>query len=329
MKSLENINAGNIFEAVSQSQQARSNGQKVSFSGGGTDLLQQIKDGVITSDVLINLRTMVGNSEVSGANNEIAIGGQVTLDDLSNHADIQNQFTVLAEAAGSVATPQIRNVGTVAGNVMQRPWCWYYRNGFQCYKVGGEQCFSITGENQLHAIFGGGPSYIVHPSDTAPALVALETIFDVTGPNGTRSLSGEDFFVLPSLDPLRENVLEDGELLAGLRIPTPATGTRSTYYKITDRQAWTHAVISVAAVLQMDGDTCVSASIVLGGVAPIPWRVPESENLLVGRQLTAELARQVGEISIREAEPLTKNTYKLPMVSAAIERALNALMSTA
>jgi xanthine dehydrogenase YagS FAD-binding subunit len=329
MKSLENINAGNIFEAVSQSQQARSNGQKVSFSGGGTDLLQQIKDGVITSDVLINLRTMVGNSEVSGANNEIAIGGQVTLDDLSNHADIQNQFTVLAEAAGSVATPQIRNVGTVAGNVMQRPWCWYYRNGFQCYKVGGEQCFSITGENQLHAIFGGGPSYIVHPSDTAPALVALDTIFDVTGPNGTRSLSGEDFFVLPSLDPLRENVLEDGELLAGLRIPTPATGTRSTYYKITDRQAWAHAVISVAAVLQMDGDTCVSASIVLGGVAPIPWRVPESENLLVGRQLTAELARQVGEISIREAEPLTKNTYKLPMVSAAIERALNALMSTA
>jgi xanthine dehydrogenase YagS FAD-binding subunit len=329
MKSLENINVGNIFEAVGQSQQARSNGQKVSFSGGGTDLLQQIKDGVITSDVLINLRTMVGNSGVSSSNNEIAIGGQVTLDELSNHADIQNQFTVLAEAAGSVATPQIRNVGTLAGNVMQRPWCWYYRNGFQCYKVGGEQCFSITGENQLNAIYGGGPSYIVHPSDTAPALVALDAMFDVTGPNGSRSLSGEDFFVLPSLDPMRENVLEDGELLTGLRIPTPASGTRSTYHKIMDRQAWTHAVISVAVVLQMDGDTCVSASIVLGGVAPIPWRVPESENLLAGRQLTAELARQAGEISIREAAPLTKNAYKLPMVSATVERAINALMSTA
>ena len=329
MKSLENINVSNIFEAVSQSQQARENGQEVSFSGGGTDLLQQIKDGVITSDVLINLRTLEGSSEVSTANNEVAIGGQMTLTELSNHADIQSLFAVLAEAAGSVATPQIRNVGTLAGNVMQRPWCWYYRNGFQCYKAGGEQCFSITGENQLNAIFGGGPSYIVHPSDTAPALVALGAIFDVTGPDGTRSLSGADFFVLPSLNPEVENVLEDGELLTGVRIPTPAAGTLSTYNKITDREAWTHAVISVAAVLHMNGETCESASIVLGGVAPIPWRVPESENLLVGRQITAELAREAGEVSVREAVPLTKNAYKLPMVSAAIERAINSLISRA
>jgi xanthine dehydrogenase YagS FAD-binding subunit len=221
-----------------------------------------------------------------------------------------------------VGTPQIRNVATLAGNVTQRPWCWYYRNGFDCFKAGGNQCFSVNGENQQHAIFGGGPSFIVHPSDLAPALVALHATFEVTGPGRQHRISAADFFVLPSQNPARENALVATELLTGVRIPTPAAGVVSTYLKITDREAWTHAEVSVAVVLHVDGDRIRTASVVLGGVAPIPWRLTEVENFLSGTSLSAAVAGQAGALAIANARPLAKNGHKLPMTSAAVERAL-------
>src|SRR6185436_18531837 len=138
-----------------------------------------------------------GLDQVTAAGGGLTIGGLITLDTLSRDARVVRRHAVLAEAAGSVATPQIRNVGTLAGNVCQRPWCWYYRNGFPCFKAGGNQCFSFAGENQFHAIFGGGPSYIVHPSDTAPALLALDATFRVVGPSGERRIPAAEFFVLP------------------------------------------------------------------------------------------------------------------------------------
>ena len=143
-------------------------------------------------------------------------------------------------------------------------------------------CFSVAGENQFHAIFGGGPSYIVHPSDTAPALVALDATFRIVGPAGERTVPAADFFVLPRQNAARENVLADDEVLASVRLPAPRPGTRSTYHKVLDREAWTHAVVSAAVVLEMDGDVCRSARVVLGGVAPIPWRLPEVEQMLAG-----------------------------------------------
>ena len=172
---------------------------------------------------------------------------------------IRRQYAVLAEAAESVATPQIRNVGTLAGNVCQRPWCWYFRNGFPCYKAGGKQCFSVAGENQFHAIFGGGPSYIVHPSDTAPALVALDARFQIAGPAGERTVPAPEFFVLPRQNPAtRERA---GRRRGAERRPgsLAAPGTRSTYHKVLDREAWTHAVVSAAVVLEMEQDVCRSA----------------------------------------------------------------------
>jgi xanthine dehydrogenase YagS FAD-binding subunit len=227
---------------------------------------------------------------------------------------------VLAEAAETVATPQIRNVGTLAGNVCQRPWCWYFRNGFPCYKAGGNQCFSFAGENQFHAIFGGGPSYIVHPSDTAPALVALDAEFRIVGPGGDRRVPAADFFALPRRDPAHENVLAENEVLASVQLPPPRAATRSAYHKVMDREAWTHAVVSAAVVLEMDQDVCRAARIVLGGVAPIPWRVPEAEKLLTGQRITPELAARVGESAVAGARPLSKNAYKVPMVRAIVER---------
>jgi xanthine dehydrogenase YagS FAD-binding subunit len=322
MKALTNINARSITEAVAAAREAAAAGRAFAFSGGGTDLLQQIKDGTNKADVIINLRTVRDARAVSVSTTETLIGGLITLSDLAGHAALSDQWAVLREAAASVGTPQIRNVATLAGNVTQRPWCWYYRNGFNCFKAGGTQCFSENGENQQHAIFGGGPSFIVHPSDLAPALVALNATFEVTGPGGTRRISAADFFVLPSQNPARENALVATELLIGVRIPTPAAGVVSTYLKVTDREAWTHAEVSAAVVLHVDGERIRTARVVLGGVAPIPWRLIEVEHLLCGTSLSAAVAGQAGALAIANAQPLTKNGHKVPMTSAVVERAL-------
>jgi xanthine dehydrogenase YagS FAD-binding subunit len=322
MKALTNINARSITEAVAAAIEVASTGRAFAFSGGGTDVLQQIKDGTDKADVIINLRTVRDARAVSVSATETLIGGLITLSDLAGHAALSGAWTVLREAAANVGTPQIRNVATLAGNITQRPWCWYYRNGFNCFKAGGNQCFSANGENQQHAIFGGGPSFIVHPSDLAPALVALHATFEVTGPGGPRRLAAADFFVLPSQNPARENALGAAELLTGVRIPTPAAGVVSTYLKVTDREAWTHAEVSAAVVLTLDGDRIRTAGVVLGGVAPIPWRLTEVETFLQGKSLSAAVAGQAGALAIANARPLAKNGHKLPMTSAVVERAL-------
>jgi xanthine dehydrogenase YagS FAD-binding subunit len=318
MKAFTNINVSSVDEAVSAAAQAHNNGQSVAFSGGGTDLLQQLKDGTDKSDVIINLRNVEGAHEISSANGTIRIGGLITLDELSN-SDLND---VLTEAAASVGTPQIRNVATLSGNVTQRPWCWYYRNSFNCYKAGGNECFSVTGENQQHAIYGGGPSYIVHPSDVAPALVALDASFIVAGPDGERNVSADNFFVMPSQDPATENSLRSDELLVGVSLPITSASSISHYYKIMDREAWTHAEVSVAAVLNMNGDLVESASIVLGGVATVPWKLTEVENYLVGRQLNTAVVSMAGQMAVIGARPLAKNGHKVSMTSAAVERTL-------
>ena len=227
---------------------------------------------------------------------------------------------VPGSAAGSVATPQIRNVGTLAGNVAQRPWCWYFRNGFPCFKAGGNQCFSFAGENQFHAIFGGGPSYIVHPSDTAPALMALGATFRVLGPNGERRIPVADFFVLPRQNAQQENVLGNEDVIVSVQVPAAKPGTRSTYHKVLDREAWTHAVVSAAVLLDMDKDVCRSARVVLGGVAPIPWHVSDAERLLTGQRVTPELAAKVAATAVAGAMPLAKNAYKVPLTREIVQR---------
>jgi xanthine dehydrogenase YagS FAD-binding subunit len=320
MKSFTNANPRDLPHALSLIQQAQSRGQHASIAGGGSDLLGLIKERIESPDVLVNLKSVKGLDQVATEKSGLKIGGLTTLDSLSRHQTIRRQYTVLAEAAESVATPQIRNVGTLAGNVCQRPWCWYFRNGFPCYKAGGNQCFSITGENQFHAIFGGGPSFIVHPSDTAPALVALDAKFHIAGPKGNRTLSSADFFVLPRQNAARENSLANDEVLTSIEIPSARAGTRSSYHKVMDREAWTHAVVSAAIVLEMDKDVCRSARIVLGGVAPIPWRVPEAERVLAGQRITPEIAAKAGEIAIAEAKPLAKNAYKIPLTKAVVRR---------
>jgi xanthine dehydrogenase YagS FAD-binding subunit len=321
MKAFANVNPRDLKDAVAQLQ--KPNAVAV---GGGSDLLGMVKEHLVEPDVLVHLRALRGFDQVSSKGPEVAIGGLITLDTLSREPLIRDNYKVLAEAAESVATPQIRNAGTLAGNVCQRPWCWYYRNSFPCFKNGGNRCFSITGENQFHAIFGGGPSFIVHPSDTAPALVALDAKFRVAGPAGERTIPAADFFALPKANAARENVLAPGEVLVSIHLPKAARGARSTYHKVLDREAWTHAVVSAAIVLEMDQQVCKSARIVLGGVAPIPWRLPKVEAMLVGQRITPELAAKAGEASVEGANPLAKNGYKIPLTKAVVRKTLLTLV---
>ena len=320
MKAFTNSNPKNLSQAFQLIQKAHADGRTAAVAGGGSDLLGMLKDHLVSPDVLVNLKSIQGLAEIKAQKGGLHIGGLTTLDAISKHAVIRRQYTVLAEAADTVATPQIRHVGTLAGNVAQRPWCWYFRNGFPCFKAGGKQCFSINGENQLHAIFGGGPSFIVHPSDTAPALVALDAKFHIAGPSGERVVPAADFFVLPRQNAERENVLAADEVLTSIEIPAARAGMRSTYHKIMDREAWTHAVVSVAVVLDLENNVCRSARIVLGGVAPVPWRVPEAEKALVGQTLTPELAARAGALAIAGAQPLAKNAYKVPLTKSVVRR---------
>ena len=325
MKSFANVNPRDFKDAVAKLRQPNA-----VLVGGGSDLLGMVKEFLVQPEVLVHLKGIRGNDEVTfHPKNGAVIGGLMTLDALSRHPVIREKYTVLAESAESVGTPQIRNAGTIAGNVCQRPWCWYYRNGFPCFKAGGKQCFSITGENQFHAIFGGGPSFIVHPSDTAPALVALDAQFTIMGPSGTRTVPAKEFFALPRVDPARENVLAPGEILTSVHLPVPKTAVRSTYHKILDREAWTHAVVSVAVVLQMDQQVCSRARVVLGGVAPTPWPLPDVEAMLVGQRITPELAAQAGEVALKGANPLAKNAYKVPLTKAVVRRTVLQLANNA
>ena len=314
MKSFTNVNPKNRQEVMALLKKAVEEQQTASLAGGGSDLLGMIKDDLVAPDVVVNLKDLRGLREIEPHSQGVRIGGL-----------IRSQYTVLAEAAGTVATPQIRNVGTVAGNICQRPWCWYFRQGFPCFKHGGDRCYSVVGQNQLHAIFGGGPSFIVHPSDTAPALMALEARFRIAGPDGERVVPASDFFVLPREEVSRENILGPDEVLIEIELPPARQNVESTYVKIMDREAWTHAVLSVAAVLEIDQGVCRKARIVLGAVAPIPWHLPHVERMLVGQRITTELAGNAGQAAVSQAQPLAKNGYKIPLTEALVRRTLLSL----
>ena len=324
MRAFRNVNATSLGEAVAALAETRRGGHVAALVSGGTDLLGMMKERLVTADVIVNLKDVREMTGITADGSGLRIGGLTTLATLGSDPVVGQGYALLAEAARSVGTPQIRNVATLAGNVCQRPWCWYLRNGFPCYKNGGSRCFASTGENQQHAIFGGGPSYIVHPSDTAPALLALDAQFRIVGSSGERIVAAKDFFTLPRANPARENVLADDEVLAQVIVPAPVTGS-STYRKLLDREAWTHAVVSAAVILELEGQICRKVRIVLGGVAPVPWDLPAVSALLAGKRLTPELMAGAARTAVANARPLTKNRYKVQLTSALVRRTLSQL----
>ncbi len=322
MKAFTNVNPRDLKQAFSAIDAASAAHQKAAIAGGGSDLLQLMRERIVTPDVLVNLKSINAMKGITVSRQGVTIGGLTTLATVAADDRLRRSHSVLVEAAESVATPQIRNVGTIAGNVCQRPWCWYYRNGFNCLKNGGNVCFSAGGENEFHAIFGGGPSYIVHPSDTAPAFVAVDARFKVASSKGERIVAARDFFTLPTVNPAAENVLAEGEVLTEITVPAAPAGTRSKYAKVMDRETWTHAVVSAAVSLQMDGRTCRAARIVLGGVAPTPWPLPAVEAMLVGKTIDEAVAAEAGRQAIAGARALSKNGYKIPMTEALVRRTI-------
>jgi len=254
----------------------------------------------------------------------LKIGAAVKIADLATNAQVRRLYPAILDAAGLVGTPQIRNQGTVGGNINQRPRCWYFRNEeFVCYKKGGSRCFAVNGENQYHAIFGNyGPSHIVHPSSLAVPAVAYGAKFRVVGPSGEREINASEFFTLPTLqNVLKENVLADDELLTHVILPAPGN-VKHGHYEVRFKQSRDWPLAFTTVVLTMNGNTISAARVVLGAVAPIPWRSEDAERALVGKPLNAETAAQAGEAAVRAAKPMSGNAYKMQITKTAVKRAV-------
>ena len=293
---------------------------------GGQDLLTTMKDYITRPTRVVNLKGVRGLDQIEGdGKGGLRIGALATLAQLEEHPIVRRDFPGLSEAAHSIATPQIRNLGTVGGNLCQRPRCWYFRlEEVMCLKKGGTECYAATGENKYHAIFGGGPSYIVHPSDLAPMLLALGASVSVTGADGKRTIALDKFFTLPSEGNIRrENVLKNDEIITQVTVPVSKFAAHSTYLKFKERDSLDFAMASVAAAVTMGANKTISeARLVLGGVAPIPWRVPKAEASLIGKTLSDDVLRSVAAIALDGAKPLAKNAYKVPLTQTLVRRAL-------
>ncbi len=329
MKAFEWTNPASIDEAIQLLKSAPAAADPDDAArpiAGGQDLLTTMKDYLTRPSRVVNLKNIRGMNLIQGDGKRgLTIGALVTLSQLEEHPVVRSSFPGLAEAAHSVATPQIRNLGTVGGNLCQRPRCWYYRlEEAVCLKKGGSECFAAKGENKYNAIFGGGPSYIVHPSDLAPMLLALGASVSVAGPEGKRVIPIDKFFTLPSEGNIRrENVLRNDEIITRIQVPASALAAHSAYLKFKERESLDFALASVAVAIDRGPNKIVKQSrIVLGGVAPIPWRVPDAEKFLEGKTLAGETLNEAGRIALAGANPLEKNAYKVPLGQTLVRRAL-------
>jgi xanthine dehydrogenase YagS FAD-binding subunit len=303
-------------------------GPKARVLGGGSDLVGGIMKDWITGkgmplpDALVDLTTIPELGKITVAGDGAKIGATVTLTDIILNQDLQQQYPLLTQAALSVASPLIRNFGTLGGNVNQRPRCWFFRGeGFNCYKKGGDFCFAVTGDNRYHAIIGGELCYIVHPSDTATALLALNASARVTGGGGERVVPFDSYFIGPREDVLRENVLKADEIMLDVSIPAPAAGTKMGWTKIKDRQVYDFAMASVAVSFVADGGVWKDGRVVLGGVAPVPYRAKVVEDALSGKDIKANVKSAAAQIRT-VARPMSLNAYKIDLVQGILERTI-------
>jgi xanthine dehydrogenase YagS FAD-binding subunit len=292
---------------------------------GGTDLLGCLRDRVFDLKTVVSIS---GLNDLKGISNTpeggLRIGALTTITEMAEHPVVNERYTALAQAARDVASPQLRNQGTVGGNLCQKPRCWYYRGDFFCLRKGGKTCFAAAGENQYHCILGGGPCFIVHPSDTAPAFVAFGASARIAGPKGSRTVPIEKFYVLPAVDVHRETVLQAGEIVAEVVLP-PVSGIRSSYRKVRGRASWDFALAGMALAVRFDKDTVVSARAVLSGAAPIPWRSREIESAITGKTLDPSVIEQAAADSMKNANPLAENGYKVQLFRGMIEERLAAI----
>ena len=327
MKAFAYVNAANEKEALaalaSGGMDARTAGpdRKYLPLAGGMDLLARMKDYTHQPDVLVNVKNLDATIRQT-PDGGLRIGSAVKLIDLIENDVVARNYPAFHYAASEVGTPQIRHLGTVGGNLNQRPRCWYFRNEeFNCLKKGGSRCFSVDGENQFHAIFGEGPCHIVHPSSLAVPSTAYGARFRVVGPNGEREIAAEDYFVMPDRSLFTENVLAPDELLTHVILPAPRN-LKSASYEVRFKASHDWPIAMATAVLTMNGSTVQSARVVMGAVAPIPWRATAAEAALAGKQITEAVAAAAAEAALKGAKPMSGNAYKVQVAKTAVKRAV-------
>jgi xanthine dehydrogenase YagS FAD-binding subunit len=286
---------------------------------GGVDLLSLMKDFIVSPDRVVSVKDL--DAAISTSEGGLRIGAAARLADLAEHPTVRRLYPALATAADEIGTLQIRHQGTVGGNLMQRPRCWYFRNEeFHCLKKGGSRCHAVEGENKYHAIFGDGPCHIVHPSSLAVAFGAYAARIRVLGPGGSREIDVLEFFQQPSANLYGETMLQANEIVTHVLLPAPLT--RSATYSVRARQSgdWPLAMASVN--LALDNEKVLAARIVLGAVAPTPWRVPAAERVLIGRQIDEASAADAALTAVAGARALSANGYKIQLARTAVKRSI-------
>jgi xanthine dehydrogenase YagS FAD-binding subunit len=291
---------------------------------GGLDTFEQVADGIVRPAALVDLSGVAELNGVREAGGGIEIGATTSLTDVSRHPMIRERFGLLALAARSVASPQIRNQGTLGGNVSQNARCWYFRSGWTCYRAGGNICYADTptAANREHAIFDMDRCVAVNPSDTAPALIALDAEMVVRSVRGERIIPAEEYFVSPSVDITHMTVLEQGDLLTAIRIPARWAGAPFYFEKVRDRRVWDFALVSIAAAMKLSHGAIDDARVVVNGVAGTPKRLHAVENAVRGRTPDEATATFAGDLAVKRAEPLRDNVYKVAMTRNLVRRAV-------
>ena len=300
------------------------NGADAMVLAGGLDNMDWLKDRLRKPKVVVDLSNIAELRGIKEVNGGLEIGAMTTLTEVVKHPVVRDKYAILMDAAEHVASPQIRNQGTIGGNVSQDTRCWYYRGGWTCYRAGGNICYADTptAVNREHAIFDADRCVAVNPSDTAPALIALDAQMVVRGPKGERVVEAEDYFVGPGVDITRMNVLAPNELLVAIRIPPTMAGAQFYFEKVRDRQVWDFPLVNVASAIKPSGGTIGEARLVVNAVAARPRRLHNVEAFVAGKPRNEETAKAAGEMAVQGAQTLRHNGYKVPLMRNLVARAL-------
>ena len=296
---------------------------------GGTDLVTLVRHGLTRPDRLVDLTGIDGlRGWTRTKGHGIRIGALTPLSDLETSSDLAKLLPILPLSLRDAATPQIRNMGTVGGNLLQRNRCWYFRDeGVPCWLKGGDRCFAIDGENRYHAVIGAHDCWMVSPSDLAPALIACDAEIEIASSLGKRRMKIADLFIAPHGRERREHAIRAGELITEIRVPEKALERRGTYQKAMERKAWSFALVSVAATARIKDGKASEVRIVLGGVAPVPWRSAAAEKLLEGTALDDNACLAAADALLDDATPLRDNGYKITLARELVRRSLRSLVS--
>jgi len=310
-----------VADAVSLAGQLAERGWLV---GGGQDTYGWLKDRVKRPEALIDLNGIEAMRGIREIDDGIEIGALTSLTEVSRNPIISERYSLLAQAAGHVASPQIRNMGTLAGNVSQDVRCWYYRRGLNCYRAGGNLCYADTpeGMNREHALFGASRCVAVNPSDTGPALVALEAQMVIDSESGQRLVAAEDFFIGPDVDIRHTTVLRPGEILTAVRIPAKWANADFYFEKVADRKSWDFSLVSISAAMRIQDGNIQDSRILIGAVECKPRRLREVERSIQGKPRSSDTAAQVAGMASQGAKPLNFNHFKMPLMNNLVKRAL-------